>query len=392
MADWFTEAPNGYAPLRTAAVRAERRKPSYTRKRPERPVEACIRCEAGPHGRMAKPDVLHRECVPRGWCQMLAHAAFERVMSCLRWSAGAACFVCASISFAQPVDHVAAFELTHDKPFVHVMVNGKGPYRFVIDTGTAGEAFISSALADELHLPVVGEVHLTDPSHLGGQQTPVVAITSLNVAGVEFKGVRAVRHALSQADGSCDGLLGFGLFREYLLTLDYPRKQLSLVEGEVAPDGGNAVLPFRTPYGIPIISLKIGDLELPAQIDSGGTGLSIPDAFASRLKFGVNPSLFGFAESFSTRFELRSAQLASDVRLGDYVFSQPFVEIQAAFPLANLGSTAMQGFVLTFDQKRGLVRFLSSEQTHHLGATPTATTLERAPKEELPALALVPVG
>lgn len=292
----------------------------------------------------------------------------------------------------QNVLHVTSFELTHDKPFVQVMVNGKGPYRFIVDTGTAGEAFVSSALADDLHLPVVGAVHLTDPSHQGGQHVSVVAIETLNVAGVEFKGVRAVRHALSQADGSCDGLLGFGLFRQYLLTLDYPHRQLSLSEGAIAQDAGGSVLPFQTPYGIPIISLKISDLEMQAQIDSGGTGLSIPDAFASRLKFGMDPTMFGFAESLSTRFVLRSAQLAGDVHLGDYVFPRPFVEIESAFPLANLGSSAMQGFVLTFDQKHGLVQFVSSEQTHHLGATPTAVTLEHAPKEELPALALVPVG
>lgn len=323
---------------------------------------------------------------------MPAHAVFERMLSCLWWSTAASlCYVPAS--FAQNAPHVTTFELTRNKPFVQVMVNGKGPYRFIVDTGTAGEAFVSTSLADELHLPVVGAVHLTDPSHQGGQQTQVVAIEDLEVAGVEFKGVRAVRHSLSQADGSCDGLLGFGLFRQYLLTLDYPRRQLSLAEGSVTQDSGSgSVLPFRTPYGIPIISLKIGDLELQAQVDSGGTGLSIPDSFASRLKFGVNPSLFGYGESFSTRFELRSAQLATDVHLGDYVFSQPFVEIQSAFPLANLGSSAMQEFALTFDQKRGLVRFLSSAQTHHLGATPTATTLQHAPKEELPALALVPVG
>jgi predicted aspartyl protease len=322
---------------------------------------------------------------------MSADVAFTRTQSALRWSI-VAVFCTAAALAAQDIPHVTSFELTRDKPFVQVMVNGKGPYRFVVDTGTAGEAFVSNALADELHLPVVGAVHLTDPSHQGGQHVPVVAIDALEVAGVEFRGVRAVRHALSQADGSCDGLLGFGLFRQYLLTLDYPHKQLSLTEGAVTPDGGGSVLPFRTPYGIPIISLKVGDLELPAQIDSGGTGLSIPDSFAARLKFGVDPELFGFAESFSTRFELRSAQLASDVRVGDYVFPQPFVEVQSAFPLANLGSSVMQGFALTFDQKHGLVRFLSSAQTHHLGATPTATILENSPKVELPAMALIPAG
>lgn len=322
---------------------------------------------------------------------MQAQSMLKRRLSYLCWSIAVALCVCPLVS-AQNDVHVTSFELTHDKPFVQVMINGKGPYRFVVDTGTAGEAFVSSALADELHLPVVGYVQLTDPSHQGGQHVPVVALELLQVAGVDFKGVRAVRHALSQADGNCDGLLGFALFRQFLLTLDYPHRQLLLSEGTVTPAGPGSVLPFRTPYGIPIISLNVGGVEVPAQVDSGGTGLSIPDAYASRLKFGVDPSLFGYAESFSTRFELRSAQLAGDVRLGGYVFPQPFVEIQSAFPVANLGSSAIQEFALTFDQKQGLVQFVSSEQTHHLKATPMTTTLERAPKVELPALALVPVG
>lgn len=322
---------------------------------------------------------------------MSAPQVFKRTFRALRWSFAA--LLCAAPALtAQNVSHVTSLEVTRDKPFVQVMVNGRGPFRFVVDTGTAGEAFVSDALADALHLPVIGAVHLTDPSHQGGQHVPVVAIETIEVAGVEFKGVRAVRHALSQADGTCDGLLGFALFHQYLLTLDYPHKQLSLTEGTITANGSGSVLPFRTPYGIPIISLKVGDLELPAQIDSGGTGLSIPDSFAARLKFGVNPELFGFAESFSTRFELRSARLAADVRVGDYVFPQPFVEVQSAFPLANLGSSAMQGFALTFDQKNGVVRFLSSEQIHHLGATPTAMNLEQAPRPDLPSLALIPVG
>lgn len=294
---------------------------------------------------------------------------------------------------SQNTPFTAPFELTHDKPFVQVMVNGKGPFRFVIDTGTAGEAFVSGQLADELQLPTAGQVHLTDPSKQGGQSVPLVMVQSLVVAGVVFRDIKAVRHPLSQADGNCDGMLGFGLFRDYLLTLDYPNRRLSLATGSVAPDGGQSVLPFRTPYGIPIVPLNIGGVEFQAQIDSGGTGLSLPATLVSHLKFDSVPTLFGYAESLSTRFELRAAQLAGDVHLGGYTFPRPFVEIHSAFPVANFGSSAMQGFVFTFDQKGGLVRFQSSELQHRLGATPTASTLEHAARQEEPKITgLIPIG
>lgn len=319
-------------------------------------------------------------------------ARLRRVSVRLPFVFGAALLYIASSAHAQTAALSAPIELTHDKPFVRVMVNGKGPFRFVIDTGTAGAAFVSGQIADELRLPVVGQVHLTDPSKQGGQSAPVVLIQSLEVAGVVFPGIKAVRHALSHADGNCDGLLGFELFRDYLLTLDYPNRRISLASGALSPDGEQSVLPFRTPYGIPIIPLRVGDLRIEAQIDSGGTGLSLPDAMASRLKFNSDPELFGIAESLSTRFALRAGQLAADVHLGSYIFAQPFVEVHSAFPLANFGSSAMQQFVFTFDQKDGLVRFESSQQVHHLAATPTPLTLERAHQEKPPDISLVPVG
>src|ERR1700678_176090 len=236
---------------------------------------------------------------------------------------------------AQNTALIAPLELTHGKPFVMVMVNGKGPFRFVVDTGTSAEAFVTPELADQLNLPVTGQVHLSDPSKQGGQRVPQVQIQTLEVAGVVFTDVKAARHTLSSGDGNCDGLLGFELFRDHLLTLDYPNRRMTLGFGSVEPDGERSVMPFRTPYGIPIVVLHIGDLQIDAQIDSGGTGLSLPEEVVHQLKFDSDPADFGVAESISTRFQLRAAKLASDVHLGSYTFSRPFVEINSAFPLAD---------------------------------------------------------
>src|SRR5665213_925334 len=83
---------------------------------------------------------------------------------------------------AQANEHFARLEITHGKPFVMVTINGKGPFRFVIDTGTGGEAFVSSALALELGLPQIGQMRLSDPSGKGSRRVPMVAIQSLQVA------------------------------------------------------------------------------------------------------------------------------------------------------------------------------------------------------------------
>jgi hypothetical protein len=65
---------------------------------------------------------------------------------------------------AQEATHSAPMIERYGKPYVMVTIDGKGPYRFVIDTGTGADAFVTPELADELKLPTIGEVRVNDPS------------------------------------------------------------------------------------------------------------------------------------------------------------------------------------------------------------------------------------
>jgi predicted aspartyl protease len=307
-------------------------------------------------------------------------------------SRGALPLVCATMLTAQSAPQSIPLEITHGKPYVKVTINGQGPFRFVIDTGTGAEAFVTPQLAQQLNLAPAGHVQLGDPSGLGKQKTPLVMIDSLDVGGVEFSGIKAVEHVLSDDDGSVQGLLGFVLFRKYLLTLDFPKHRLTLAQGSVSPDEGHSVLPFRMPDGIPIIPLRIGGLEVEGLLDSGGTGLSLPDAVATRLKWATVPTLFGNSRTLSTRFEVKAATLDGDISLAGYTFARPFVEINPAFPLANIGSCPMQDFAFTFDQENRLVRIESGRRTIHLSAAPAALRPTNAPPGKVPDPMLVPVG
>jgi len=289
--------------------------------------------------------------------------------------------------------HSAPLDVTHDKPFIMVMVNGKGPFRFVIDTGTGGEAFVTEELAEQLGLPVTGHARLSDPSGQGGQRAPIVLIQSLEVAGVRFSGVKAVEHPLSSDDGACQGLLGFVLFRDYLLTLDFPNRRVTLSNSELAPDGGKSVIPFRMPLGVPLAMLQLDGINGPveAQLDSGGGGLVLPERIATHLKYDVTPILFASGQSVCTRFQIKMGKLGSDIRLGKYTFAHPVVEIHPAFPLINFGSPPMQMFAISFDQKNLLVRFVSDQKKLTLMAPPSPPHMTNEAVHQPPP-DLVPVG
>jgi len=289
--------------------------------------------------------------------------------------------------------HSVRMDLDYGKPYIQVMVNGKGPFRFVIDTGTGGNAMVTPALATQLGLPVVGQASLSDPSGIGGKPTPVVLIDSLEFAGLTFANVRALDHPFFAEAGDCDGILGFTLFRDLLLTLDFPNRLVTVSVGQLTPDGGHSVLPFRMPDGVPIAMLKVDGLEpVEAQLDSGGGGLVLPAELAAQLKYDVDPILWAIGRSVSTKFELKAGRLASDVRLGRYTFTHPVVEIHPAFPLVNFGSPPMQIFAITFDQQNLLVRFSATQRRFSLNAPPSPTRMTHAPPATPPQRHLVPVG
>jgi Aspartyl protease len=293
---------------------------------------------------------------------------------------------------AQVDPHTIRMEVVHGKPYVMVEINGQGPFRFLIDTGTGAQAIVTEELAGILHLPVIGHARLTDPSGLGEQHTDTVLIESLHLAGAEFTRVRAIRHGLYGEDQTCMGLLGFTLFKDYLLTLDYPNQEMRLAAGALTADGESTVIPFRMPDGVPIAALKVGDQKVEALFDSAGTGMSLPRQLASKLKFFSDPVAFGNVESVSTRFQIMAAKLNSNVRLGHYTFDPPFVEINPAFPLVNFGSCPMHIFSITFDQAHLLLRLQSSQKTLHLAETPLNMILQNAPNPKPPDPKLVPVG
>ncbi len=289
--------------------------------------------------------------------------------------------------------HQAPMVERYGKPYVMVTINGKGPFRFVIDTGTGGDALVTPELARELGLPTIGHATLSDPSGQGGKRAPIVYVDSLEFAGLRFRGIRALSHPFFAEAGTCEGLLGFTLFRDYLLTLDFPNRVVTLGTGALSPDGGKSVLPFRMPDGVPIAFLKVDGLApVEAQLDSGGGGLVLPERLAARLRYDVAPVVFASGRSVSTRFELKAAKLASDVKLGRYTFTHPVVEIHPAFPLVNFGSPPMQIFAISFDQKNLLVRFTANQRRFSLSAPPSPTRLTNAPVYNPPPPDLVPVG
>jgi predicted aspartyl protease len=281
------------------------------------------------------------------------------------------------------VPHSAPLNLRHAVPLVHVFVNHRGPYIFVLDTGTHGQAIVSPKLVTQLHLPRAGTRQLTD---LGGRQSrdvDVVTLESLQVAGVEFTGVSAMVSQLPGTARLYDGVLGFDLFHARLLTIDFPRRLLLLNDGELSAGNDPNLIPYRNTDRIPMVALTINGRPAEAGIDTGGTGLIVPASVAQNLSFAGPPELSAKAQTLVDNLDLQGGTISGNLRLANFTFDRPFVEIASWLPIVVLGADTFRDFVLTFDQRTQRVQLASAHETHRLKRPPAEDQLIAPPADVL---------
>jgi hypothetical protein len=253
--------------------------------------------------------------------------------------------------------------LPGEEVLLEVRIDGKGPYRFRLDTGAAGGGRISRQLAEALGLKVVGQALAGDPTGKNRQTINIVEAGSLTVGGATFNGVqlgvRDLPSAPGRPDPGLDGILGMQLFEEYLLTLDFPARRVRIEKGDLPPADGREVLAFESPRGVPSVRFRIGDLEVAADVDSGNLrgDIVLPASNLGKVSLGGEPKVVGHGRTGFNEFEIKRATLKGPVKIGEQVVQSPVADFIAGFPQANLGLKFLSRFAVTIDQKNHRIRF-----------------------------------
>ncbi len=247
-------------------------------------------------------------------------------------------------------------------PAVEVKVNGQGPFLFAIDTGASGMARADASLVEKLALPEVGEARGSDGSGANARSMKVVRMTSLTLGSLELRDVTAPSRDYNTSPRlpHIDGILGFNLFADYLLTLDYAAKRVRIEKGQLPEPDGKEILRYESARGIPVVELLVGEAKVKAHIDSGNTigTFVLPAELAEKLSFSSQPVTMGKARTVSSEIEIKEARLKGVIRLGRFEFPEPTITYPAVSQDANIGSKALQDFALTFDQKNLRVKLV----------------------------------
>ena len=239
-------------------------------------------------------------------------------------------------------------------PVIEVKLNGEGPFAFAIDTGAGMQADVDTAVAARLKLQPGRRVLNGDPSGENDREVGTATIASVTFGGAEFRNVLAVvrPQKITKDYPDVDGMLGFALFTDYLLTLDYPSMQLRLSRGALPQVNNTDILQFEIENRIPVIELAIGRIRVRAHVDSGNfvAGFILPEEIVAQLQLLSEPVVVGRARSVSNQIELKQVQLKDTIRLGRFEFPQPTVTFPALSD-TNVGFKILREFSLTFDQR-----------------------------------------
>lgn len=238
-------------------------------------------------------------------------------------------------------------------PVIMVMVNGRGPFRFGVETG-AGFVAVSQAFADSLGLRRTG----------GPAGAPAFRLDSISMPGATFAGVPVT--ALPNAGTGVSGILGLPFWSGLLLTIDYPARVVRLARGDLPAPDGREVLPLTREGPFWALPITFGNLVTRAIVDTRSTStLGVTPVVADSLAFTGPLQVVGMARGAAIGpTEVRAATLDGDVRVGKFSFPRPTLSVRAlpaGFPqLALFGSAVMQHFTVTIDQRNARIRLTRS--------------------------------
>ncbi|MBV9697371.1 MAG: clan AA aspartic protease [Gammaproteobacteria bacterium] len=209
-----------------------------------------------------------------------------------------------------------------------VLINGRGPFRMVLDTGASDCAITASVVAalglsaDDSHAVLVRGV-------AGSAIVPSVHAESISVGDLEIDSITLP--VIADALGGAEGVLGTGSFADKRIDIDFARDRIRIARsrGEHAPLGFTTLSLERSGPGLLMVRGSVARVRVHAVIDTGAErsigNEALRRALVSRRAQGTPDQIF---------------DVTTHVRGGE-MFTSPPIE---------LGGLEIQGARITYGE------------------------------------------
>ncbi len=239
-------------------------------------------------------------------------------------------------------------------------------YRFIIDTGSTS-TLVSPDLAKRFGLkpkkPAPARVRVRSAN--GGEiELDPVTLRRVTLGRATFERVPALVYDLTELSEHLglhlDGIIGFPVFRETLLTMDYPGAQLVIAPSPLylppaRPAPHTATIGFNNEQNTPLIPVQLGAESFFVLIDTGSDGSLSLNPAGLHPRFLNGPRAGTLISSLQGDRRQLTGRLSQDLLVGSLTVRQPIADLTDQ--LSSLGGEFLKNFTITFDQRRNQVTF-----------------------------------
>lgn len=263
------------------------------------------------------------------------------------------------------------FELVDNRIFVNVMLEGKGPFRFILDTGADSALSVETArkvgakLGNEIEGRGAGE------SVVKAWET---SVAETRIGGLVLKDqdyrvydFSDMRHVFGSQ--IFDGVIGLPVFTQAVVRVDYARRLLTFTEAsKFSYAGAGASVPFELAAFLPIVRGEVDGKPVRLGLDTGDrSAFTLKSPFVAQYKLREK---YAPKVEAVTGFGIGGPIRAQVVRLRSLKFG-PFeiagavtrFSLQKAGAFAssdvagNIGGAILKQFTVTFDYQRRRLYF-----------------------------------
>ncbi len=264
-------------------------------------------------------------------------------------------------SIAHGTSTAIPFELVDNHVALRVLIDGKGPFTFLFDSG--GQNLLDADLAKELGIAPTGGINGTGV----GSTSEAFQFATVDALGVGDATLRRQSFLLAPvragfgAAGSrpVDGLIGFEVLARFVTTFDYDAGRIVLTVPSAAGALPGTTIPFVFNATQPMVACAIAGVPGSCTIDTGSrVSLSVMSPFIAAHPAVVPPSATavganGFGVGGASLGRLGRTTLA----LGGFTIPDIVADLSTQkqgaladpFVSGNIGAGVFKRFTVTFD-------------------------------------------
>lgn len=246
-------------------------------------------------------------------------------------------------------------ELVTYMPVLSITTDDGIKRRMILDTG-ADSVLITSGMAAALRATTRPSDRTFRDASGTGSGEGIAAVNALDLGAARFEDFDADEAKLY---AGADALLGWPLWRNLLVTIDYPGRVLVLTQGSLPEPDGKNVLRLEFDQDRLMVLATLEGRETWLNLDTGwgvGDVVELTDATAARVEW-ASPAVPTMAtDTAQGRALQKLGRLSGDLVLGRYRFVRPLAGTNGGLSADLVGAVALAKFVVTLDLKNMRVR------------------------------------